>query len=100
MSDLIDVGEIVRVTNGDGFQLKPAMTLFDPSVVTLTVKSPSGSVTLYEEDVLQNDSVGLWHYDLTADEAGRWHFKWDGDQVIEQGYFYVVKDEVGEAESS
>jgi uncharacterized protein YfaS (alpha-2-macroglobulin family) len=98
MSDKIDVGEIVRITNGDGFKTKPAEELFDPVDVELTVRSPSGDVTDLTADVIQ-DSEGLYHADLTVDETGVWWFRWDGDAVIEEGAFIVRPRRVSEAES-
>ena len=98
MNEYIDVGEIVRITTGEGFKTKPAGTLFDPTVVELTVRTPSGTVTDESVNVV-NDSTGIYHADVTVDEAGWWWFHWDGDSVIEEGTFHVRAPVVGEVTS-
>lgn len=96
--DWIDVGELVRITNGEGFRLKEDDTLFDPSLVELTVRAPDGTVTDLSGDV-QTDSTGLYYADMTPDAPGRWRFKWYGDDIITQSSFLVRVDRVGEVGS-
>lgn len=103
MSDLIYPGEIVRITNGDGFQRKPDLTLFDPVDVTLTVRSPSGVVTegAYPTGTdfnVAKDTTGKYHADITVDESGRWTYQWAGDAVINEGAFRVWRSRVVDAE--
>lgn len=81
-------GEIARFTNGDGFQLLPAGTLFDPVDVVLLVKSPSGTVT-DESASVQTSGTGLYYADIQVDEAGIYEYQWDGDQVMSKGSLYV-----------
>jgi hypothetical protein len=94
MSDNIDLGEVVRITNGDGFQLKPDNTPFDPISVELTVRAPDGTVLDISGSV-QSDSTGLYYADLVVDQADVWTFRWNGDSVIEEGAFYVRRSAVG-----
>lgn len=94
MSDLIYPGEIVRITNGDGFERKPETdppTLFDPASVVLTVRSPSGVVTT---PAPSKDSTGVYHADITVDESGRWWYEWNGDSIINEGSFPVTPRKV------
>lgn len=94
MSDLIYPGEIVRITNGDGFERKPETdppTLFDPASVVLTVRSPSGDVTT---PTPSKDSTGVYHADITVDESGRWAYRWSGDSVENESYFDVERSSV------
>lgn len=73
-----DLGDIVKVsatfTNPDNDD-----ALLDPSVVKLSVKNPSGTVTTYtylDGVVIVRDSVGLYHALIDADEAGTWYYRW------------------------
>jgi hypothetical protein len=88
-TDHIDVGEVVRITNGDGFKTKPAGTLFDPVDVELTLRTPSGTTVDLTDDV-QTSSTGLYYADYTPDESGIHWYRWNGDSVIEQNRFVVV----------
>lgn len=99
MSDLIYPGETVRITNGEGFKVKPGLTVFDPVDVTLTVKSPSGDVTTGEYPTgtdfnVSKDSTGKYHADITVDESGHWTYAWEGDSVENQDWFSVAESTV------
>jgi len=95
MSDRIDVGDIVRITNGDGFKLKPSGELFDPSLVELTLRTPDGDSVDLTADI-QTDSEGLYYADYTAEQEGVHWFRWEGDSVVEQALFVVINRRVPE----
>jgi hypothetical protein len=50
----------------------------DPGVVTCKVRDPSGNVDTYVGAPIVNDGVGLYHLDITIDEAGVWTVEWIG----------------------
>lgn len=98
VSDLTYPREIVRITNGDGFQRKPVTdppTYFDPATIVLTVTDPVGGTTAYQAPDVVKDSIGLYYCDVVVDRAGVWTFEWDGDSDINQGEFYVSRSRVG-----
>lgn len=96
-TDPIYPGSIVRITNGDGFKAKPSGDLFDPEVLTLTVKPPTGDVVDLSDDVhpTAEDSVGTFYADWEAgDYEGLVWFHWDGDDVVNEGHFIIARRHV------
>lgn len=71
-----------------------AGTLANPTSVVLTVLAPDGTTTT---PTPVNDSAGVYHYDVTLDQAGVWRWGWDGDGTIDvasQGDVYVARSAV------
>lgn len=69
------VGDLVRIagafTDSDGDAV-------DPTAVFAKYKNPSGNVTTLEylvDAALVKDSVGNYHVDINADEAGTWRYR-------------------------
>jgi hypothetical protein len=68
----------------------------DPATVQLTVLAPSGALTVVtyggSPDTITKDSVGNYHYDVTADESGDWFTEWrsTGEGAgVQEGQFMV-----------
>lgn len=58
---------------------KVGATLTDPSTITLTVRKPDGTSTVYvyNTDVeLVKDSTGTYHLDVTTPTSGVWSWHW------------------------
>lgn len=53
-------------------------TATDPTVVTLTITSPTGVVT---NPTPTRTGTGAYRADITCNEAGEWQFQWDGTGV-------------------
>lgn len=53
-------------------------TATDPTAVTLTITSPSGTVTTPSTT---RTATGAYRADVTCNEAGEWQFQWDGTGV-------------------
>jgi hypothetical protein len=73
---VFDTGDLVRLGN--------TFTNFagvgtNPTTVTLTVRDPSGNDSTPSAT---SDGSGVYHYDLTLDEAGTWYYKWQGTGTI------------------
>lgn len=68
--------ELARLSNT--FTVSGAPT--DPTTVTLTLTSPSGTSSSYTYAAAQiiKDSVGVYHKDVTCSEAGEWTYQWVG----------------------
>lgn len=47
----------------------------DPTSPTAKVRPPSGGLIT---GTAQKDSIGLYHYDVVADETGTWYFRFEG----------------------
>jgi hypothetical protein len=93
--NVYDVGQLVPVT---GLFEDAAGVDIDPSSITLRVISPSGINTVYiyggSPDTIDKDSVGNYHVDVNANEAGDWFYKWEGTgsgQAAQEGQFMVQK---------
>lgn len=93
MSNVYDVGDTAKLagtfTNPDNNN-----ALFDPSVVKLSVKTPSGTVTTYTYNtdvLLVRDSIGSYSYLLELDTAGTYYYRWwsTGPKTAEWSRFRV-----------
>lgn len=68
-------------------------TLVDPSTITLSVRTPNGTVTTYNAGQLTKDAVGLYHLPTdTTGQPGWWRFAWSstGPQTYEPLSFSVT----------
>ncbi len=93
-----DVGEPFRLGRDPD---QPTKSLFevdgtptDPTTVSLTVVSPSGTSTTYTyaDAQITHDGTGNYHRDITPDVAGWWRYYWVGTgacAVTQQGEVYV-----------
>jgi hypothetical protein len=85
-------GELVRI---EGLFTDIEGTLADPTTVTLKVTPPSGVTVAYTYAGAQviRDSVGAFHYDLNAPDAGQWFYRWEAtgaaSQAADNGEFMV-----------
>lgn len=71
------VGDTVRI--GNTFSVDDVNT--DPTTVTLLVTDPSGNTEgtyTYAGSTITKTATGVYHKDLTVDEAGLWTVKWTG----------------------
>ena len=70
------VGNIVRLSGA--FYVSTVLT--DPTVITLDVRAPSGTVTNYvvAGGQIVRDGTGLYHYDLTLSAPREWWYRWTG----------------------
>ena len=52
----------------------------DPTTVTLKVRDPSSNIATYTYAGLDitKDAVGVYHQDITIDEAGTWYYRFEG----------------------
>jgi hypothetical protein len=88
-----DIGDLARISG----QFKDiAGTLIDPTTVRFKFTTPAGVVTTYifgTDGQLVKDSVGNYHVDLSATEAGVWFYRWESGgtgQAAEEGQFSVT----------
>lgn len=87
LGDLIELSAIFKDRD---------LVLADPSSVTLKVKPPSGTVSTFTGEIV-NDSVGLYHMDYEPDEVGSYSYKFYGTgnvHAAEEGVFYVRAEKV------
>jgi hypothetical protein len=77
------LGALVRVTVS--FVVDDVPT--DPAFLSLQVQSGGGTLAVYSDAV--NDSPGMWHKDLLADELGLWTYTWSG-LGSQTGEFFVA----------
>lgn len=70
MANTFDKGDLIRVT---GTFTDAAGTKFDPDVVTGKYQDPSGTETTDAAPV--NSAVGVYYFDIPADEAGQWYYR-------------------------
>ena len=91
LGDLIRVSAVFTDAAGDAV---------DPDAVFAQYKDPSGNVTELEyltDAALVKDSVGNYHVDIDADEAGRWRYRFysTGDgQAANQKSFDVTASSI------
>lgn len=77
------------LVNADQVRLRATFTrlgaLADPTAVTVTVKDPAGTKTVYTYAGSQivKDSTGVYHYDLTVNQAGTWTYRWRSTGVAQ-----------------
>jgi hypothetical protein len=74
-----------------------AGTPTDPTTLTATVRKPAGTTTnyAYNPGAIIRDSVGVFHLNVAADQAGDWTYKFVGTGAaadVETGSFYVKPD--------
>lgn len=66
----------------------------DPTDVSLTVKAPSGTETVYPAASLTHSQTGSYSYTVTLDEEGEWFYVWTGTgalPVVNQAALVVRK---------
>jgi hypothetical protein len=96
--DAYSVGDLVRLsvtfTNAAG-------TETDPTSIHFKYKAPSDAVvtdlTYGSDPEVVKDSAGVFHVDLSADEAGVWVWRFEGTGAVEQsdeGQFLVQQSDV------
>lgn len=70
------VSELARLTN----TFTVAGTPTDPTTITLTLTTPAGVATSYTfaGGTVTKDGTGVYHKDVTCDQAGEWTFQWVG----------------------
>lgn len=57
-------------------------TATDPTVVSLSVRAPDGTLTIYPQASLTRLSAGVWTFLLTLNESGTWIYKWQGTGAL------------------
>lgn len=93
-----DVGDLIRCT---GTFTNAAGTAVDPTTVTFKVEDASGDVTSYVYDTdpeVVRDGTGVYHVDVSIDEAGRWQFRWESTgtgQAAGESEFWIRPAGVG-----
>lgn len=75
----------VKVT----FRNPVTKVLFDPTVVIMKYRDPSGNITTrtYSVSGITKDSTGIYHSNITVDQVGRWYYTWYGDGARKEAYF-------------
>lgn len=74
--------------------------VYDPTVLTLALKSPSGAVTNYAYNTdaeIIRDAAGKFHADVFLGAAGQWHWKWtvaDSTKLVIEGRVSVVASNI------
>jgi hypothetical protein len=96
MADVINPGDVVRVTTSPGFK-NLAGALTDPTTVRLKWRRFDAVTTwIFGTDAeVVKDSVGLYHANIAVTEVGMHYFRWEGEGAIaaaEEGSFYVSSD--------
>ena len=93
MANTYDVGDLPHVS---AVFTTPAGVATDPTAVLLEYKTPSGVTTTLTYGVgttIVKDSVGHYHADLSATEAGTWRYRWYSTgtgQAAEPSWFVVL----------
>lgn len=74
------VGNVARIEAQ--FLVDPAIPT-DPSTVTCSTKSPTGTVVtrVYGSSLIARNGAGAYHLDLVLTEAGTWIYRWTGTGV-------------------
>ena len=68
----------------------------DPTVVSLTVTTPSGATTYtYGGGIIERTAAGRYRYDHTPTTAGRYAYRWLGTGLVESATTVAVQ--LGEA---
>lgn len=94
MAEEFFVGQDVRLKAS--FRETVGNALVDPATVTLRVREPSGTVNVYDDEVVR-DSTGLYHFDYPTSVAGRYTFRFEGSspgQGVDEGAFRVIASSV------
>lgn len=83
-----DVGDTVRVTatfrNENG-------ALDDPADVACIIRRPNG---VNIEPTPTSSSTGIWSATVNIDDSGVWRYRFEGDDVAEEGSFVVRRQRV------
>jgi hypothetical protein len=86
-----DIGDLVRCTG----TFASGGTNVNPTAVLFKVKSPAGVVTTYTygtDAALVRDATGVYHVDVSADEAGEYVYRFwatGTGQAASEGTFIV-----------
>ena len=70
MANTYEIGDLIRVT---GTFTDAGGTNTDPDVVTGKYQDPSGTETT--DAAPTNSAVGVYYFDIEADEAGQWYYR-------------------------
>ena len=85
MANKYEVGDLVRIT---GTFTNAAGANVDPTIVRGKYKDPSGNAAT--ESSPTNSAVGVYYFDIDADEAGVWYYRWwstgAGQAAAEQSF--------------
>jgi len=58
-------------------------TVTDPTTITVRVKDPSGSVTVYTYSVtVTKSTIGVYYVIVTMNLAGTWWVRWEGAGAV------------------
>lgn len=85
----LDIGDVATVTSTF---TNAAGAPTNPTVVTLRIKKPTGTVTVVNQASLTNTSAGVWTYDVAIDTAGIWWYRFEGTGAVaaaEEDYLFV-----------
>ena len=85
-----DIGDLVRIKGSFSIAAVPT----DPTVVTVTVKSPSGATST---PAVIHPGVGEFHADVSVNAPGEWFYRISGTgaaQAAGEGSFFVRKSRV------
>lgn len=75
---MIEIGDKIRVSA----IFKNGTNRLNPTVVTLKIKHPDGTVTTYTTAQLTNPQTGVWYKDITIDQSGNWYVRFEGTGAL------------------
>jgi hypothetical protein len=96
MTNIYDRGDVVRLSANFTDMSDNAA---DPDSVTLRVKQPDATVTVYVYpggDIVK-DGTGQYHYDLPIADSGDWYYRYEGTGAVQaaaENLFHVYKSNV------
>jgi hypothetical protein len=87
-------GQTVRIKTATPFQTADG-TPTDPTTVTLRVRTPSGTITVYTYGAAEITKVatGDYYKDLTVAESGTYVYRWEGAgnvTAVDEDSFFVA----------
>lgn len=81
MSDVFDVGDLIRSSN----RFSVSDTDTDPDTIRVLVKNPAGAVSVYvygtDPEVVKS-STGNYYIDVSLSIAGIWRTRWEGTGAV------------------
>lgn len=95
MTNIYDRGDVVRLSSAftdiNG-------TAADPSGVTLRLKQPDATVSVYSyPGTLSKDGTGVYHYDVSILQSGDYFYRFEGTgavQAASESVFHVYKSNI------